>query len=185
MDNELKNLRLNINQLAAVTDLHRQTIAGKLNNVEPAPGSNSRLKLYRVVDILRELLGRTTAHALVDVDKMSPPDRKAWFQSERERLKFQQETGGVIPAGEVAREFSSMAKAVVQVLETLPDILERDCAMTPAAVVRVQKVIDDLRDQIAMKVEQADTPEQEDSAPEERGGKGKRSKPCGRPQRRR
>ncbi|MED8900181.1 terminase, partial [Escherichia coli] len=25
MDNELKNLRLNINQLAAVTDLHRQT----------------------------------------------------------------------------------------------------------------------------------------------------------------
>ncbi|EGG5218075.1 DUF1441 family protein [Salmonella enterica] len=169
MDNELKNLRLNINQLAAVTDLHRQTIAGKLNNVEPAPGSNSRLKLYRVVDILRELLGRTTAHALVDVDKMSPPDRKAWFQSERERLKFQQEAGGVIPAGEVAREFSSMAKAVVQVLETLPDILERDCAMTPAAVVRVQKVIDDLRDQIALKVEQADTPEQEDSAPEERG----------------
>ncbi|HAI1316851.1 TPA: DUF1441 family protein, partial [Escherichia fergusonii] len=73
-------------------------------------------------------------------------DRKAWFQSERERLKFQQETGELIPASEVSREFASMAKAVVQVLETLPDILERDCAMTPSAVVRVQKVIDDLRD---------------------------------------
>lgn len=104
---------------------------------------------------------------LVDIDKMLPPDRKAWFQSERERLKFQQETGELIPASTVTREFSSMAKAVVQVLETLPDILERDCAMTPAAVVRVQKVIDDLRDQIALKVEQADTPEQEDSSPEE------------------
>ncbi|HGY5180642.1 DUF1441 family protein [Citrobacter braakii] len=167
MDNELKNLRLNINQLAAVTDLHRQTIASRLNNVEPAPGSNSRLKLYSVVDILRELLGRTTAPELVDIDKMLPPDRKAWFQSERERLKFQQETGELIPASTVTREFSSMAKAVVQVLETLPDILERDCAMTPAAVVRVQKVIDDLRDQIALKVEQADTPEQENSSPEE------------------
>ena len=98
---------------------------------------------------------------------MLPPDRKAWFQSERERLKFQQETGELIPASAVTREFSSMAKAVVQVLETLPDILERDCAMTPAAVVRVQKVIDDLRDQIALKVEQADTPEQEDSSSEE------------------
>ncbi len=83
MDNELKNLRLNINQLAAVTDLHRQTISSKLNNIEPAPGSNSRLKLYSVVDILRELLGRTTAPELVDIDKMLPPDRKAWFQSER------------------------------------------------------------------------------------------------------
>ena len=91
------------------------------------------------MDILRELLGRTTAPELVDIDKMLPPDRKAWFQSERERLKFQQETGELIPASTVTREFSSMAKAVVQVLETLPDILERDCAMTPAAVVRVQK----------------------------------------------
>ena len=98
---------------------------------------------------------------------MLPPDRKAWFQSERERLKFQQETGELIPASEVTREFSSMAKAVVQVLETLPDILERDCAMTPAAVVRVQQVIDDLRDQVALKVEQADSPEQEDMPEEE------------------
>ncbi|QYG86914.1 DUF1441 family protein [Citrobacter koseri] len=101
MDNELKNLRLNINQLAALTDLHRQTVASRLNNVEPAPGSNSRLKLYSVLDILRELLGRTTTPELVDVDKMLPPDRKAWFQSERERLKFQQETGELIPASAV------------------------------------------------------------------------------------
>ena len=167
MDNELKNLRLNINQLAALTNLHRQTVASRLSNVEPAPGSNSRLKLYSVLDILRELLGRTTTPELVAVDKMTPPDRKAWFQSERERLKFQQETGELIPASEVSREFASMAKAVVQVLETLPDILERDCAMTPSAVVRVQKVIDDLRDQIAMKVEQAESPEQEDNLSQE------------------
>lgn len=167
MDNELKNLRLNINQLSAITDLHRQTVASRLSNVEPAPGSNARLKLYSVLDILKELLSRTTASELVNVDNMLPPDRKAWFQSERERLKFQQETNELIPAAEVSREFSSMAKAVVQVLETLPDILERDCAMTPSAVVRVQKVIDDLRDQIALKVEQADSPEQEDLTEEE------------------
>lgn len=167
MDNELKNLRLNINQLAAITDLHRQTVASRLTNVEPAPGSNARLKLYSVQDILKELLSRTTAAELVDVDNMLPPDRKAWFQSERERLKFQQETSELIPAAEVSREFSSMAKAVVQVLETLPDILERDCAMTPSAVVRVQKVIDDLRDQIALKVEQDDSQEQEELTEEE------------------
>ena len=46
MDNELKNFRLNITQLAAITDLHRQTVAGKLANVQPAPGSNPKLKLY-------------------------------------------------------------------------------------------------------------------------------------------
>ena len=57
-----------------------------------------------------------------------------------------------------------MSKAVVQVLETLPDILERDCALSPAAVARVQSVIDDLRDQIAQRVLDA---EPEEDQPEE------------------
>ena len=65
---------------------------------------------------------------------------------------------------DVAREFSLMAKAVVMVLETLPDILERDCALTPVAVSRVQSVIDDLRDQVAQKVMDA---EPEEDEPEE------------------
>ncbi len=74
---------------------------------------------------------------------------KPWYQSERERLKFEQETAQLIPASDVRREFAIWAKAVVQVLETLPDILERDCGLQPAAVSRVQSIIDDLRDQIA------------------------------------
>ena len=54
-----------------------------------------------------------------------------------------------------------MAKAVVMVLETLPDVLERDCALSPAAVARVQSVIDDLRDQMAQKVMEAEAEEVE------------------------
>jgi hypothetical protein len=102
----------------------------------------------------------------VNVAKILLPERKSWFQSERERLKFQQETGGVIPAPEVAREYSSIAKAPVQVLEALPDILERDCAIVPAAVVRGQKVIDDQSDQIASKVDMADTLQYQENLPE-------------------
>lgn len=83
---------------------------------------------------------------------MDAHERKAWYQSERERLKFEQETAQLIPASDVRREFAIWAKAVVQVLETLPDILERDCGLQPAAVSRVQSIIDDLRDQIALRV---------------------------------
>lgn len=83
---------------------------------------------------------------------MSPQGRKAWYQSENERLKFEKDERELIPADEVAREFSALAKAVVQVLETLPDILERDCALTLSAVSRVQGVIDDLRDEMARRL---------------------------------
>lgn len=163
MDKELENVRLNLNQLAAITGAHRQTIAARLKNVELAPGSNAKLKLYTLPDVLAELV---KSAPVADVDQMLPPDRKAWFQSERERLKFEQEISELIPAAEVTREFSSMAKAMVQVLETLPDILERDCALSPSAVSRVQSIIDDLRDQIALKVMRADT-EIEEEMPEE------------------
>ncbi|HEY2454132.1 MAG TPA: DUF1441 family protein [Scandinavium sp.] len=167
MDNELRNFRLNINQLAAMTDLHRQTVASRLNNVPLAPGSNPKLKLYSVLDILTVLLTRTADPSQIEIDKLLPQDRKAWFQSERERLKFEQETSQLIPSSDVSREFSSIAKAVVQVLETLPDILERDCGLQPVAVARVQSVIDDLRDQMAQRVFDADSDEEGEEEPQE------------------
>lgn len=67
----------------------------------------------------------------------------------------------------VRREFAIWAKAVVQVLETLPDILERDCGLQPAAVSRVQSIIDDLRDQIALRVTEAGADDEEELQQEE------------------
>ena len=147
MDQEIASLKLNINQLAGITNVHRQTVAARLKNVEPAPGSNSKLKLYLVTDILAELMIPTVSTNLED---MPPADRLAHWKAENERIKFEQDT-----------EFSVMAKAVVMVLETLPDVLERDCALPPAAVSRVQSVIDDLRDQMAQKVMEAEAEEDE------------------------
>ncbi|TCQ91604.1 uncharacterized protein DUF1441 [Rahnella sp. JUb53] len=159
MDQEIASLKLNINQLAGITGVHRQTVAGRLKNVDPAPGSNAKLKLFSVTDVLTELMTPTVSG---DVAEMTPSDRLAHWKAENERLSFEQSMGQLIPAEDVAREFSVMAKAVVQVLETLPDVLERDCALPPSAVMRVQNIIDDLRDQIAQKVIDAE-PEEETS----------------------
>lgn len=159
MDQEIASLKLNINQLAGITGVHRQTVAARLKNVDPAPASNAKLKLFSVTDVLTELMIPTVSG---DVAEMTPSDRLAHWKAENERLSFEQSMGQLIPAEDVAREFSVMAKAVVQVLETLPDVLERDCALPPSAVMRIQNIIDDLRDQIAQKVIDAE-PEEETS----------------------
>ncbi len=44
MDGELKNLKCNISQLAAITGLHRQTVVSRLSGVPLAPGSNEKNK---------------------------------------------------------------------------------------------------------------------------------------------
>lgn len=80
-----------------------------------------------------------------DPSRMEPKERKDWYQSENERIKLEKEQRKLIPVDEVVIVYSSMRKAVVQVLETIPDVLERDCALTPQAVGVVQQAIDDLR----------------------------------------
>lgn len=153
MDN-LFDLKLNINQIAELTGLHRQTVSQRVAGLNPALGSNSKLKLYALRDLILTGLAEKMS---ADVDSLSPADRRAWFQSENERLKFEKEIGELIPASEVALEMSALAKTVVQVLETLPDILERDCGLQPKDSIRVQQVTDDVRDQMALHIQEVTT----------------------------
>ncbi|GAB1653645.1 TPA: DUF1441 family protein [Mannheimia haemolytica] len=158
MDN-LFDLKLNINQIAELTGLHRQTVSQRVAGLTPSLGSNSKLKLYALRDLILTGLAEKMS---ADVDSLSPVDRKAFWQAENERLKYEEKTGELIPASEVAFEMGAMAKAVVQTLETLPDILERDCGLQPKDLIRVQQVIDDVRDQMALHIQQAPTTEQGD-----------------------
>ncbi|EER3274158.1 DUF1441 family protein [Escherichia coli] len=143
MDRELKNLHLNISQLAALSGAHRQTVAARVKNISPASGHESNLKLYRLTDILAELM---KAPLPVDNEEMDPHARKAWYQSERDRLKFEQETGLLVSVSDVRRSFSVVVKAIVQVLETWPDRLERDRGWTASQLNEVQIVVDEIRD---------------------------------------
>ncbi|MDE4007175.1 DUF1441 family protein [Glaesserella parasuis] len=137
----LHELKLNINQIAEVTGLHRQTVSQRVAGLTPSLGSNSKLKLYSLRDLI---LTGLTEKMSADVDSLSPNDR----------LKYERETRELIPAFEVSQEMSILAKAVVQTLETLPDILERDCGLQPKDLIRVQQVIDDIRDQMALHIQQ-------------------------------
>ncbi|MCK9657055.1 DUF1441 family protein, partial [Haemophilus influenzae] len=49
----------------------------------------------------------------------------------------------------------------VQSLDTLPDILERDCALTPAQLTRVIQVIDDVKSQMSLHIQASDNKSEE------------------------
>lgn len=51
MDN-LFDLKLNINQIAELTGLHRQTVSQRVAGLTPSIGSNSKLKLYALRDLI-------------------------------------------------------------------------------------------------------------------------------------
>ncbi|NTZ39980.1 DUF1441 family protein [Enterobacter sp. JMULE2] len=155
MKHELKNLRLNISELAELAGVHRQTIGKRLRNLRPAErGTN--LTLYRLADVMAELV-RVPAGDVnpLNVEAMAPHEQKSYWQAQREKRKFETEQRQLVPVDEVVFVYSAMRKAVIQVLETIPDILERDCALPPSAVQMVQNSIDDLRYTLAEKTYEA------------------------------
>lgn len=163
MDHELKNLVLNINQLAALSGLHRQTVVARLKNIRPA-GGHDKLKLYRLTDILTEFMGLPPP---VAEGEMDPHERKAWYQSERERLKFEQETAQLIPASESDGSLPSGQKRSCRCWRHYRIFWNVTVVCSLTAVSRVQSIIDDLRDQIALRVTEAGADDEEELQQEE------------------
>jgi len=138
-----------VSRIGQAFGLDRRTVAKRLqeSGVSPA-GSKRGNPTYALADIGPALFGEKTPIAGgVDLDQF-PDARKAWYQSENERLKFEKEIKQLIPSHEFARELSMLAKTVAAGLDSLPDMLERDAGLSPAAIDRVQHVIDALREEM-------------------------------------
>ena len=82
---------------------------------------------------------------VVDPRDLPPMERRAFYQSENERLKVEQSLGTLVPAAEVEADYADLVKTVVQFMDTLPDVLERDCSLSPPQVIKVQEACDEVR----------------------------------------
>lgn len=139
----------NITRLADALGLHRDTVRKRLKEAGVVPAkTQGSTNLYALKDAAPALFSDRLHGDSVTPDQMEPQDRKAWFQSERERIKLEMELREVVPVDEVYQEMSTLAKAIANSLETLSDMLERDAGLPPEAIERVEKVTDQLREQL-------------------------------------
>jgi hypothetical protein len=142
-----------IAKIAEAFGLDRKSVRRKLLEANmPVAGTVKGNSVYALRDVGPVLFGSLCpgdVEVAQDPTRMEPKERKDWFQSENERIKLQKSLRQLIPDSEVMGVFSAMSGAMVQVLDTLPDILERDCALSPQAVLAVQSIIDNLRNELA------------------------------------
>jgi hypothetical protein len=85
----------------------------------------------------------------VDPRNLRPMDRRAWYQSERDRMEVEERAGRLIPAGEVEEQMVAIVSTVVRCLETQADRAERDLRVGPEAVEWLMQDADQIREQIA------------------------------------
>ena len=146
-----------LTQLAREFNIARETVQSRLRaaNVN-ANGERRGFPVYSVAQAAKAILmpHMANGHVQNDPDKMSPKERADWYKSENDRIKFERESGTAIYINDSREQMAVIAKTGLQVLETLPDILERDYGLDADIISGIEQKIDVLRNQWASLLEQ-------------------------------
>lgn len=148
LDFDTKGIFVSIHQFCQETGKDRATVDKKLRLglLKPmkASGGNPVYRLRDLIDLVfyRDDQGR------VDIDRLDPFRRKAHYSAELDKMKMMQQGGQLVPIYEVEQEQARIAKVVTQFLDTLPDILERDCGATPQMLAKIEQRIDAAREDL-------------------------------------
>lgn len=153
-----RDILFSINRLAAALKMGRDTIAKRLAIAKtPVAEYRAGHAVYRLSDAVPALYEfREDGEGNLDPSKMRPVERRAHYQAENERLKFEQDCGQLILASEVHAEMAAIAKIVVRELENLPDTAERDLRCGPEIVEYLQRKVREIRAEISKRVASED-----------------------------
>jgi AraC-like DNA-binding protein len=143
----VEGLLLSLSTLAQEFGMARETVARRLSDggVTPADTSGAHPK-YRLRDAWPALTGDAEGRA--DPEKMRPFERRAHYQAELEALTLATKRGELVPSFEVEQRQAEIFKAVGEFFDTLPDVLERDCGANPIMLAKVEKRLDEVREQL-------------------------------------
>jgi len=148
-----------LTQLAREFGIARETVTRRLNDAGVvSAGIRRGHPVFRVGQAANAILlpQAKPGEALNDPDKMAPKERADWFKSEKDRLIVEREKGLSVDVNDSRRQMAMIAQTGLDVLDTLPDILERDFALDAKIIASIEAKIDALREQWANLLEEAD-----------------------------
>lgn len=106
-------------------------------------GDKGRPWVFDILEVARWRFGQAAnPDETRSPEDMSPKERKDWYEGEKVRVGLEVEKGNLITLDEYRKEMARILKQVATTLETLPDTLERQCALPPDVVSKMQDAID-------------------------------------------
>jgi hypothetical protein len=142
-----RGIHLSISAFAAEVSSTRETISKRIADAKLKPsGKRGGHPVYRLKDLFKAVY--QAGDGGIDPDKLDPFQRKAHYQAEHEKLQLETDRGQLVPAIEVEAKFAANFKTMAQWLDTLPDVLERDCGASPVLLAKIERRIDGLREEL-------------------------------------
>ena len=138
--------RVNKAELAAWFDVSLPTIEAWIRRGMPISQRGSRGVPW-VIDILEvaewRFSGRADNNGEIDPERLTPSDRKAWYEGEARRRDLQERDRELIPAIEVEQAIRTAFAAIGQSLRSIPDNLERRIGISPAVAEQIEEILDE------------------------------------------
>ena len=143
----------NLTRIADAFGMNRGTVRKRIQAAGVRPSSVRKgVQHYALADVGPALFSEQLVVGGEDPNDLPPQERRAWYQSENERLKFEKETSQLVPLQDMQRDVSIMAKSIITMLDTLPDQLERDLGLTADTVQSIQDSCDAAREQLYTRI---------------------------------
>lgn len=142
-----QGVSFSLSSLAREFGTTRETLRKRIEAAQVKPSGTSRgHPLYRLRDVLVAWVG--SVESGFDPDSLDPFKRRAFYQSEHEKMRLQVDRRELIPKIEVEQEMAALFKITAECFDTMPDILERDCGLTPGVLMQLETSLDKTREEL-------------------------------------
>jgi hypothetical protein len=146
---------MSLNQLSQIFGIARETVKSRIDfyrvpsATEKEGHSRYDAKLvYQAIADYNAMRVDTS-----DPDKLPPKERRDWYEGNIAKKKDLLASGELVKTIDAHNWMSELVKPGIQLLQTIPDILERDYAIEPQAIADIEQRIDVIRTQWADEIE--------------------------------
>lgn len=138
-------------QVAAFFDMSIPGVDGWIRRGCPvvARGSKSKSWEFDLLAVMKWRYRVFDSSGRPNPDKMTPAERKSWYDSEEKRRNLQVRDGELVPADDMGQAIAKALSRMSQRLLGLPDRIERKFVLDPAIVVAVSSEIESTMTAIA------------------------------------
>lgn len=147
-DSHTAGVLVSITDLSHAFTMARETIKRRLaDSAVPAVGQRGGHPTYSLRDSVQAIMNGDS-----DPARLDPFRKKALLQSEQIATKLAEDRGELLQIDDVRETFAGAFRVVQLTLETLPDLLERDAALTPQQTEVCERALDNLRQDLHAKL---------------------------------
>jgi hypothetical protein len=143
-----------LNKIAQMAGIARETVQTRLiaSSVKPADMRDG-FPVYDIWEAAVAILAPKVTLDYSDPEKLPPKERRDWYAGTLDKRRIEKEEGKLLDYSETKQIMAEIIKPALQMLDSIPDNLERDYNIPPKAISEIEEKFNQLREHWANELE--------------------------------